>query len=234
MVAELEAAVHSGASSVIRHDAGGEIEVFVEVVQPRVPLVVFGAGADAAPLVTIARQLGWHVTVVDTKARASCLERFAHADTVVLCRPEEVGAQVPLTDAPVAVVMTHNYMHDLDVLRVLVSRSVRYVGCLGPSRRTEGLLSQLGGAAGAWQTPSLGVLHAPVGMDIGAEGPAEIARAVSAEIVAVLSGRRGGHLPRRGGSIHGDERRNGTPSTSAVRARDGLSQVALRAAGDSF
>lgn len=203
ILADLQVAVRSGVSSVTHYGAGDSVDVFIEVMEPQVPLVIFGAGADAAPLVTIARQLGWHATIVDTQARARSLERFAHADAVIMCRPEEVGARVTLSESTVVVLMTHNYLHDLEVLNVLLNRPIRYVGCLGPKRRTERLLSQLPHPHLVRQPASSG-LHAPVGMDIGAEAPSEIALAIAAEILSVLRGRSGGPLHRRDGSIHGD------------------------------
>lgn len=201
ILTDITTAVRSGISRVT-HYGDEDVDAFVEVVEPRVPLVVFGNGADVAPLVAIARSLGWHTTVVDTHAHATSRERFAQAETVLLCRPEDVAHRVALDESTVAVLMTHNYLHDLDVLRVLLDRRVRYVGCLGPKRRTERLLSQLWPAGVDPSAPSLVQLHAPVGMDIGAEAPPEIALSIAAEILTVLRDRPGGPLHRRHGPIH--------------------------------
>ncbi len=206
ILTDLDTAVRSGVSSVRHYAADAAVEVFIEVVEPQVPLVIFGAGADAVPLVEMARQLGWHTTVVDTHARSRSLERFANADAVILCRPEEVSARVTLTESTAVVLMTHNYFHDVEVLNALSNKPARYVGCLGPRRRTERLLSELPYAPVALGTSSLGRLHAPVGMDLGAETPSEIALSIAAEILAVLRGRSGGPLHGRRGSIHGDAR----------------------------
>ena len=192
----LREAVATGASVDRRYRArDGHLDVFVEVVEPRVPLVVFGAGHDALPVVALARMLGWHTTVVDTRARAASRERFAEADAVVLCRPDEVGEHVALTESTAAVLMTHNYLEDLEVLRTLVTSPARYIGCLGPRRRTERLLGELGAGVG-------GRLYGPVGLDIGAETPEEIALSVVAEIRAVLAGRDGSPLRNREEAIH--------------------------------
>jgi xanthine dehydrogenase accessory factor len=199
ILTDLETAVQRG-TSFTKQYGRGDIEIFVEVVEPRVRLVVFGAGPDVAPLVAIAHHQGWHATVVDTKARERSLERFADADAVILCGPEEVRARVPLTESTLVVVMTHNYLHDLEVLNAALDGPARYIGCLGPKRRTEQLLSQLRGTP---STALFGVLHAPVGMDLGAESPSEIALSIAAEILAVLRRRSGGPLHRRDGSIHG-------------------------------
>ena len=202
ILADLYAAVRTGVSSLTRYGSDDDIEVFIEAVEPIVPLVVFGAGADAVPVVKIARQLGWRVTVVDTHARERSLERFADADAVILCRPEDLRVRVTLPESTAAVVMTHNYFHDREVLNALLNRPLRYLGCLGPKRRTERLVSELSDSTETLETPWLGRIHAPVGIDVGAETSPEIALSIAAEILAVLRGRAGGPLHARQGAIH--------------------------------
>lgn len=204
---DLRTAVQNGHSSIKPYEVdAGRVEVFIEIVEPPVPLVIFGAGDDALPLVGFARNLGWHTTVVDTRARPTSIERFAEADAVVLCRPEAVSDCVPLLEQSAVVLMTHNYLHDLELLKTLLNRRVRYVGCLGPKRRAERLLLELAGGTAASAATYLGQLHAPAGLDIGAETPSEIALSIIAEIRAVLTGRGGGLLRNRIGSIHNHAR----------------------------
>ena len=178
--------------------AGGFIDVFIEVIQPRVRLVVFGAGPDVSPIVDLAKYLNWHTTVVDTSARVSSRERFSNADAVLLCRPEDVMSQVSLSERTCVVVMTHNYLHDGELVSQLLPLPLRYLGCLGPRQRTERLLNEISG-----DTRYLHRLHAPVGLDIGAETAEEIALSIVSEIKAVLSQRSGAQLRERVGSIHG-------------------------------
>jgi xanthine dehydrogenase accessory factor len=200
---DLRDAVQSGVSTTGRYELGaGSVEVFIEVVEPQVPLVVFGAGDDALPVIALARNLGWRTTAVDTRARPASIERFAGADAVVLCRPEEVSERVLLNDRTATVLMTHNYLHDLELLNALLDKRVRYIGCLGPKQRTERLLLELAGGDAALAVQYLGQLYAPAGLDIGAETPAEIAFSIVAEIRAVLAGREGGLLRNRKGAIH--------------------------------
>jgi xanthine/CO dehydrogenase XdhC/CoxF family maturation factor len=200
---DLSEAVQLGTSRIKRYEmADGYVDVFVEYVQPRVRLVVFGAGFDALPVIDLAANLGWHTTVVDTCMRASSLERFRKADAVLLCRPEDVMAQVSLFERSIVVVMTHNYLHDLEVLRQLLPMRLRYLGCLGPRRRTEGLILDLSEEDSLNVDAALRRLHAPIGLDIGAETPEEIALSVVSEIKAVLSDRTGAQLREREGSIH--------------------------------
>ena len=189
-------------------DVGGAgVKVFVETLLPPVPLVIFGAGHDALPVVELARGLGWQTEVVDPQARPASLSRFAAADRVTLARPGEVSAQVSITPRTLALLMSHNYSHDLELLKFLLASPARYVGVMGPRKRTERMLGELAAGDEAFR---LGEeererLYSPAGLDIGANSPAEIALSIIAEMRAVLDGRRGGMLRERRGSIHGSQ-----------------------------
>jgi xanthine/CO dehydrogenase XdhC/CoxF family maturation factor len=198
---EMRALAQDGVTSAARIlDVDGvAAKVFFETLLPPVPLVLFGAGQDALPVVELARDLGWWTEVVDPQARPASRSRFALADRVTLSRPEDIGAHVTLTPRTMALLMSHNYAHDLAMLRFLLASPARYIGVLGPRKRTERMLRDLAPIEGA----GLARLHAPAGLDIGANGPVEIALSIIAEMRAVLDGRRGGKLRERRGSIHG-------------------------------
>ena len=194
----LRAAVRNGGSGVSRYETEGEVvEVFIEVVEPQLPLVIVGAGDDALPLVTLAKSLGWHTTVVDTRSRPAIVERFDEADEVVLCRAEDVCERVRLNDRTAVVLMTHNYLQDLEILKTLLNTPLRYLGCLGPRQRTEQMLLEI-----AEEIAFLKQLYAPAGLDIGADTPMEVAFSIVSEIKAVAAGREGGLLRLRKGPIH--------------------------------
>lgn len=180
----------------------GEVTAFLEFLRPPVPLVVFGGGLDAVPLVRLAVELGWQVTVVDGRPSAASRARFPHADALLLCRPEQVQEQVRLAPDTVAVVMTHHYLTDLRLLELLLPSPVRYLGLLGPKSRSERLLQELAQAGIVPTEAQRRRLHAPVGLDLGAETCEEIALAILAEIRAVLAGRGGGLLRDRPAPIH--------------------------------
>jgi xanthine/CO dehydrogenase XdhC/CoxF family maturation factor len=101
--------------------------------------------------------------------------------------------------------MSHNYTHDLALLRFLLASPARYVGVMGPRKRTERMLSELAESDDGLRTEEAdrSRLYAPAGLDIGANSPAEIALSIVAEMRAVLEGRGGGMLRERRGSIHG-------------------------------
>jgi xanthine dehydrogenase accessory factor len=198
--------------SLVYRLAAGDAEVFLEVLSAPVPLVVFGGGRDVVPLVRLARELGWHVTVVDGRPAVASRARFPWADEVLLGRPEQVRQQVRLDGDTVAVVMTHNYLTDLRLLESLLPSPVRYLGLLGPKSRAERLLEDLEQAGLRATEPQRRRLYAPVGLDLGAETAEEIALAILAEIRAVLATRAGGSLRDRPTRIHEREARKEQPA----------------------
>ncbi|MGI9074323.1 MAG: XdhC family protein [Bryobacteraceae bacterium] len=181
-----------------------EVEAFIEMVSPGVRLLVFGAGDDAVPVTELAKYLGWEVWVFDGRAHYARREKFPRADAVVV-RLAGKAVAIPEIDPiaeidkwTAAVLMSHSYSQDLEILHELAGTRLSYLGVLGPRKRTVQLLSDAGLDASL-----LGpTLHSPMGLDIGADGPEQVALAVIAEIQAALNGRAGGLLRDRIGSIH--------------------------------
>ena len=188
--------------------AHGSVGVFVERIEPPTPLVLFGAGHDAMPVVRLAKELGWHVTVVDHRPAYATPARFPLADRLLVAAPEDVPAQLSLAEETLALVMTHNYLRDLKLLELLLPSPLRYVGQLGPRKRTEQLLADLGQRGIHPEPEQLNRLYAPVGLDIGSESPSEVALSMLAEMQAVITGRDGGFIRARKSHIHS---RNGPP-----------------------
>lgn len=180
----------------------GKAEVLIEAIQPPVMLVIFGAGNDAIPVVCFAKELGWHVTVVDSRPAYATLERFPLADVIALSRPETAYEYVHLNARTAVVVMTHNYLHDLTLLKTLMPFPLRYLGILGPKSRTKRLLQKLMDEGVSIAEKNLNHLYSPIGLDIGTDTPEEIALSIVAEIKAVLADRSGGSLRERKGPIH--------------------------------
>ncbi|MGB7378180.1 MAG: XdhC family protein [Rivularia sp. (in: cyanobacteria)] len=175
-----------------------KIEVFIEVIQPPLSLIVFGAGYDVLPLVNFSKQLGWNVTVVDNRQREASKKRFEQADKIQLCSPEDVLENIQITERTVAVVMSHNYLDDLEMLKLLVPSNLNYLGILGPKKRTNRILEELKEEE---IMPNANI-YSPVGLDIGADNAEEIALSVIAEIQTVISQRDAGFLKHRNAPIH--------------------------------
>jgi xanthine/CO dehydrogenase XdhC/CoxF family maturation factor len=174
----------------------GEERVFHEPMLPPLRLVVCSAGHDAIPLVRQAAELGWRVTVADVRRRLLTRERFPGAGEFVDADPERAAEAVAPDERTAVVLMSHNYLRDIAYLRSFLDARLAYLGALGPRGRTEQMLAEIG------RPDAIERLHAPAGLDIGAEGPEEVARAIVAEILAVTRGRSGGSLRDRRGPIH--------------------------------
>ena len=152
---------------------------------------------------------GWLVTVVDHRPSFATTERFPEADRVVCVNaardPRALAASVDLDGVTAAVTMAHAATHDRAYLHALLGvHTIRYIGVLGPRRRTLELLEDAPGVESG-TIPSR--VYAPVGLDIGAETPEEIALAIVSEVAAVLAGKSGASLRDRGGPIHEERAR---------------------------
>jgi xanthine/CO dehydrogenase XdhC/CoxF family maturation factor len=173
--------------------------VFVEWLAPPVQLMVCGAGTDAQPVVTQAAALGWSVVVLDQRADFARESRFPGADRVIAARDVAALDGLRLDARTAAIVMSHSFAQDTFFLESLLQHPLGYLGVLGARRRTLELLARLGRDA---MPPGL---HAPAGLDIGAETPEQIALSILSEVQATFAKRRGGALCERDGSIHDRE-----------------------------
>jgi xanthine dehydrogenase accessory factor len=180
------------------------LEVFIEPIQPPLRLVVCGAGHDAIPLVRLAHELGFHPVVVDRREKFLTRERFPEAHGFIRTEFPEAAEAIRPDHRTCVVVMTHNYLHDRNLIRSFFTHPTppAYLGLLGPRQRTQKILRELE-AEGVRPSAELeSRIYAPVGLDIGAEGPEQIALAILAEILAALNGRSGGFLRARPAPIH--------------------------------
>lgn len=202
LLPDAQAVRQNGASAIKKYTLGnGEYTAFLEFVPPAISLVIAGAGNDALPLVTMARLLGWQVTVVDGRANYATTARFPAAHHVLVARPEHVLAQVPVDARTVFVLLTHNYNYDLALLRQLLPLPLPYIGLLGPRQKRDRLLAELA-TPEAIPEEQLARVYGPMGLDIGAETAEEIALATLAEIKAVFQHKTGTFLRDRPAAIH--------------------------------
>ncbi len=183
--------------------AGGELRAFFEVLEPPPRLLVCGAGHDAIPLVGFAAALGWQTFVLDDREEFLTGDRFPEASGFVhVERAADAAAAAGTDERTHVVVMSHNYLRDKDYLRSFLGTDVAYIGSLGPRARAERLLAELREEGVHPTEENLDKLHGPAGLDIGGEGPEEIAWAILAEILAVRRRRGAGFLRDRKGPIH--------------------------------
>ena len=183
--------------------SAGKFEFFFEKIKPANNLLIFGAGADSIPLAGFAENLGWNISVFDHRSAFLTAERFAQAKRIALKTVEDLPPEIFEKERTAAVIMTHNYERDREILPKILKSNAFYVGILGPRRRTNNLLEELAETGETFGEKVFEKLYAPVGLDIGADTPETIALSILAEIQGVSAKREGGFLRRRKGSIYG-------------------------------
>jgi xanthine dehydrogenase accessory factor len=174
-----------------------ELTAFINILKPQVTLVLVGAGNDAMPLVKMGEVIGWKVVVVDGRANYANKKRFSSGCQVMVSKAEEIFSSIEIDEQTMFVLMTHNYNYDLAVLRQLILLNARYIGILGSRNKLSRMIEELS-AEGIDANKELSNVYSPVGLDIGAETPEEIALSIMAEIQAILSGKSGNHLGSQG------------------------------------
>lgn len=166
---------------------GGQMEVFIEPVEPAPDLYVFGAGHVGHSLARMAHDAGFRVHVVDDREKFANAERFPQGVQVTVEDIPAWLAQNTLPATAYAVVVTRGHRHDLDALRALAPRGLRYVGLIGSRAKVKRVYDAL--LQEGIDAEKLRAVHAPIGLDIGAITPQEIAVSILAELIAVKHGR---------------------------------------------
>jgi xanthine/CO dehydrogenase XdhC/CoxF family maturation factor len=194
LLADAKYVLQNGNSVTKTYVYGNKFTCFIELLQPAVSLVIFGAGNDAIPMVQFASVLGWYITLVDGRANYAVAGRFPLAKKIVIAKPELALSQLTLDERTAVILMTHNYNYDMAMLRQLLPLELPYVAALGPKKRLERMLDELQNEGMKITTEQLASVYGPAGLDIGSENSDEIALSVIAEMQAVLAKRAGTSL----------------------------------------
>jgi xanthine dehydrogenase accessory factor len=166
---------------------GGQMEVFIEPVEPAPDVYVFGAGHVGHSLGRMAHDAGFRVHVVDDREKFASAERFPEGVHVVVDDIPTWLAHNAIPATAYAVIVTRGHRHDLDALRALAPRGLRYVGLIGSRAKVKRIYDAL--LEEGMSAEALRSVHAPIGLDIGAITPQEIAVSILAELIAVKHGR---------------------------------------------
>jgi len=189
----------------------GDTKVYIETVAPPPVMLIFGAGHISQPLSRFARDLGFRVIVADARPAWATEERFPHVDRLIVAWPDEVFEEITPDARTYVVVLNHDARFENPIFPVVKDAPVRYVGAMGSRRTHRARLDRL--AAAGWSEEELDQIHGPIGLDVGAETPEEMAIAILGEIIQVRYG-HGTGMSLRGtdGRIHAQ--RGDEPGTS--------------------
>jgi xanthine dehydrogenase accessory factor len=194
LVTDAKDVLKNGNSVTKTYMYGDRFTCFIELLQPTVSLIIFGAGNDAIPLVQLADVLGWHITLVDGRANYAVANRFPLVKRILIAKPDQALEQLEIDSRTVIVLMTHNYNYDMAMLRQLLALNLTYVAALGPKKRLTRILDELSEEGTEITTQQLKSIYGPAGLDIGSETSDEIALSILAEMQAVLKQRNGASL----------------------------------------
>lgn len=177
----------------------GELEVFFESFPPPPTLLVFGAVHVAQPLTAMAKMLGFRVVGVDVRPKLATAERFPHADQIILEWPDVALDGMTVGRDTAIAILSHDPKFDEPALLGSLATSARYIGAVG-SRKTNVDRRQRLRDAGVPEE-SIARIHGPIGLDIGASTPEEMAISILGEIIAIWHDRSGGLLAESSGNI---------------------------------
>ncbi|MES2520907.1 MAG: XdhC family protein [Bacteroidota bacterium] len=177
----------------------GEIQLFIEILIPSTHLIIHGGNYDIYPMVKLAKEVGWKVSVVCNPLKVH-KSLFEMADAVI---EKERSLEIEIDPYSVALLMAHDYETDFRNMRNLLKTNIKFIGMLGPKKRTDKMFTKLEEEGNPVSEIDLDRIATPVGLDIGAANPEEIAISIIAEIKTFFTGRSGERLKFRNGAIYG-------------------------------
>ncbi|MGY3055436.1 xanthine dehydrogenase accessory factor [Pedobacter sp. UYEF25] len=191
-------------SSAIQLIIEGETQqIFIQNYQPPIKLIIVGAGNDAQILANLAELLGWEVIVADGRPSHASKQRFVSSCQVIVTKPQQILSSIDVDCRSYFVLMSHNYNYDLEVLSVLIAEDeVQYIGILGPLKKYQRMRSDLKNKGFELTNAINKKIYAPIGLDIGAETPAEIGLSILAEIQKSLTKSSGSSLREKTTPVH--------------------------------
>lgn len=182
--------------------ADGQVELFVEVQRRPPTLIIVGAGHIAQPLATLGKLIDFEVVVIDDRPQYANAERFPEADRVMAAPLRATLRNWPIDADTFIVLVTRGHSHDVECLLEVLDSPARYIGMIGSKRRVQAVFDLLEQEQSV-PREKFDRVYAPIGLDIGAESPAEIGVGIIAEIVKVY---RGGRAQSLSDALRADRR----------------------------
>jgi len=165
---------------------GGKVDIFFEIFEPKRQLIIAGAGHIGLALSFIAKLLDFKIVIVDNRRDFANSKRFPHADKIVCCPYKEAFKKIRIDSNAYIVIVTHGHLHDGECLKEALRTQAGYIGMIGSRSKIKILFDML--LKEGCKKAQLDKVHTPVGLDIGAETPQEIAVAIAGELVQVYRG----------------------------------------------
>jgi xanthine dehydrogenase accessory factor len=198
-----KAVIDKGESVVIPKMIGTRFDSLFFLALPPLSVIIIGAGNDVIPLAAITHTMGWDTTIADGRTNYATAARFPTATRILVSKPSKVLDEIITDERTVFLLMTHNYNYDLELLKQLLNTPTKYIGILGPRKKTIKMLDEIHEESNMELTSAqLDKIHGPTGLDTGAENAEEIALSICAEINAVMNDKYGTKLRTKTEPIH--------------------------------
>jgi len=168
---------------------GGEMKVFIDVIQPKEEVLIFGAGHIAICVSRLAKMVGFKVTVIDSRKEFANQDRFPEVDEIIAEDTEKALGHLDIAPSTYIIIVTRGHLKDEEVLVSVVRSNAAYIGMIGSRKKNATVFQHLEEQGISAQ--ELKKVHAPIGMDIGAQTPEEIAVSIMAEIIQVRREKKG-------------------------------------------
>ncbi len=172
---------------------GDVVDVFIDIHHPPVQVMIFGAGHDAVPVAKYSTSLGFETTVVDARENFNSEANFPDSKRIIV-QPDRYREDITITKNTYVIIMNHHIEKDKESLSFVLQSDAPYIGVLGPRSRREKMMNQLDEEGMTFSDAQISRMYNPIGLDIGAESPEEIAISILSEIIALNKGHRGGFL----------------------------------------
>ena len=166
---------------------GGEMKVFIDVLQPKEEVLIFGAGHIAVCVSRLAKMVGFKVTVIDDRKEFANQDKFPEADEIIAEDTEKALNHLETTPSTYIIIVTRGHLKDEEVLGPVIRTNAAYIGMIGSRKKNATVFQHL--EEQGVSTQELKKVHAPIGIDIGAQIPEEIAVSIIAEIIQVRRGK---------------------------------------------
>ncbi|MDP2945379.1 MAG: XdhC/CoxI family protein, partial [Atribacterota bacterium] len=160
---------------------GGEMKVFIDILQPKEEVLIFGAGHIAVCVSKLAKMVGFKVTIIDDRKEFANQERFPEADEIIVEEIEGALAHLNITPSTYIIILTRGHLKDEEVLTSVIRSGSAYIGMIGSRNKNAAVFQQL--IKKGISQEELNQVHAPIGIDIGAQTPEEIAVSIIAQII---------------------------------------------------
>ena len=166
---------------------GGDMKIFVDVLQPKEEVLIFGAGHIAVYVSRIAKMVGFKVTVIDSLKEFANQDRFPEVDEIIADDTKKALRHLNIASSTYIIVITRGHLKDEEVLASVIRSNAAYIGMIGSSKKNATVFQNL--EEQGISKDELTKVHAPIGIDIKAQTPEEIAVSIIAEIIQVRRGK---------------------------------------------